>query len=61
MSILRKTEAEGMDGAAHQIRERQTRTERVGVPLGTDGGPWAAGLHPNGAPTAHGAPFPIRG
>ena len=48
------------DRPAHQIRQRQARRARLGVPLGTlclAG----ANLHPNGASTAHGAPFPFRG
>ena len=44
------------DRPAHQIRQRQARRARLGVPLGTlrlAG----ANLHPNGASTAHGAPL----
>ena len=30
----RKAKAEGLDGAAHQIRQRQAREARLGVPRG---------------------------
>ncbi len=48
------------DRPAHQIRQRQARGARLGVPLGTlrlAG----ADLHPDGASSAHGAPLPLRG
>ena len=46
--------------AAKQIRQRQARGPRLGVPLGTlrlAG----ADLHPHGASGPHGAPFPFAG
>ena len=48
------------DRPAHQIRQRQARGARLGVPLGTlrlAG----ADLHPHGASSAHDAPLPLVG
>ena len=45
---------------AHQIRQRQARRARLGVPLGTLRVA-GADLHPNGASGAHGGPLPLWG